>query len=182
MMKINSKLAITGLMLSTLSGLPTMSFADNHSKTPSRPLQLEAVNLHQPIPGVYSAGQLTQSDLTKLKHSDVKLIINLRPTSEANTYDESSFSNAIGIEYLNIPIASAADINFANADKLQQALEQAKGDVVVHCASGNRVGALFALNAFKQGKTIEQSVAFGKTAGLTRLEPVVKQVLQDSNK
>ncbi len=52
------------------------------------------------------------------------------------------------------------------------------GPVLVHCASGNRVGALFALREKANGATNEQAIAAGKTAGMTRLEPEVLKVLQ----
>ena len=51
--------------------------------------------------------------------------------------------------------------------------------VIIHCASGNRVGALLALRAnLIQGKSASEALAFGKAAGLTTLEDAVKQRLK----
>ena len=48
----------------------------------------------------------------------------------------------------------------------------------MHCASGNRVGGLFALKAFYvDGKTPEEALEIGRSAGMTRTEAVVRQEL-----
>jgi len=50
--------------------------------------------------------------------------------------------------------------------------------VLVHCMSGNRVGALFALRAFwLQGMSAVEALAVGRRYGLTKLEPLVVQIL-----
>ena len=50
----------------------------------------------------------------------------------------------------------------------------------MHCASGNRVGALMALRASQNGASAEEAMAAGKAAGLTRLEPVVAKRLEEA--
>lgn len=50
--------------------------------------------------------------------------------------------------------------------------------MIVHCGSGNRVGALFALRAFHdEGYDLESAMEKGGLAGLTKLEPYVRQCL-----
>ena len=50
----------------------------------------------------------------------------------------------------------------------------------MHCASGNRVGAFFALKAFKyDGKSADESLKIGKAAGLTSLEGKVKALMSE---
>jgi hypothetical protein len=49
---------------------------------------------------------------------------------------------------------------------------------MVHCASGNRVGALLALRANRlEGASPEDALELGLDAGLTRLEPAVREAL-----
>jgi len=50
--------------------------------------------------------------------------------------------------------------------------------VLVHCGTGNRCGAMLALTEawFRQHST-EDAIAFGKQAGLTGMEPVVRDLL-----
>jgi hypothetical protein len=50
--------------------------------------------------------------------------------------------------------------------------------VVLHCASSNRVGALLAMKAFYlDDATPEEALALAKKAGITRMEPSVRQKL-----
>ena len=49
---------------------------------------------------------------------------------------------------------------------------------MVHCASGNRVGALFALKAFHlEDADVESALASGREAGLTKLEETIRERL-----
>ena len=44
--------------------------------------------------------------------------------------------------------------------------DPANGPVLVHCATANRVGALWALLQIQKGKTVEEAEAEGRTVGL----------------
>ncbi|MNN82154.1 hypothetical protein D3C81_1990580 [compost metagenome] len=46
--------------------------------------------------------------------------------------------------------------------------------MLLHCASGNRVGALLALLAHERGLDEEAAIAEGRAAGLGSLEPTVR--------
>ena len=49
----------------------------------------------------------------------------------------------------------------------------------MHCASGNRVGALMAISSVElDGATVEDAIAVGKAWGLTRLEGRVREVVE----
>jgi protein tyrosine phosphatase (PTP) superfamily phosphohydrolase (DUF442 family) len=50
--------------------------------------------------------------------------------------------------------------------------------VLLHCASGNRVGALIALGTRLKGAETEAAIAKGKQWGLTGLEPIVRGKLK----
>lgn len=50
--------------------------------------------------------------------------------------------------------------------------------IAVACSSGNRAGALLAVESFwLDGVSPEAALALGKSAGLTRLEPSVRLLL-----
>jgi uncharacterized protein (TIGR01244 family) len=128
--------------------------------------------------GVLVGGQPTPEQLETLRGLGYTTLVNLRMPQESGTTDPS-LVQTLGMEYVSIPIGDAEAVNEANARRLAEVLETAKGPVVVHCASGNRVGALFALKAFYvDGKSPDEALAAGKAAGMTRLEPVVKQKLE----
>jgi len=137
-------------------------------------------NPKMPTEKIITGGQPTVADVEKLKAAGVKLIINMRGANERDQSDIKAAAAAAGMRYLNIPITSNNAISAESAKLLDEALASEKdGKVFTHCGSGNRVGAIMALRAYHvEGKTAEEAIAFGKSAGLTRLEGVVKEKLQ----
>lgn len=135
--------------------------------------------MRQPKPGLYSAGQPEAAQWSGIAGAGVRTVVNLRPDAEQYGRDERAEVEAAGMRYVQIPVAGAADITPANAERLGQVLQQAEGPVLVHCASGNRVGALLALEAARGGKADELAIAFGKSAGLAGAEPAVRERLAE---
>ena len=136
-------------------------------------------NAKMPFPKTLVGGQPSIKNIQAAHKAGYKTIINLRPKGEFTTWDEAALVQKLGMNYVLIPISSTGDLTPDNARKLDQALNATGGKpAIVHCASGNRVGALFALRARKLGSDIETAVEIGKSAGLTGLEPVVRQLLE----
>ncbi len=129
-------------------------------------------------PQLLTGSQPSVTDLAALKAAGVTTVINLRGTGEDAGYDEAAEAARLGLHYVTIPVAGAADVTAANAAKLDQALRASTGTALVHCASSNRAGALLALRSAASGQSVEDAVAFGKTAGMTSLESVVRERLQ----
>ncbi|MBV2128695.1 fused DSP-PTPase phosphatase/NAD kinase-like protein [Arsukibacterium indicum] len=139
-------------------------------------------NFNQPSENLITGGQPTQVDLQKFKAAGVSKVINLRGPGEAVNFDEKAEAEALGLSYISLPVAGAGDVTAENARKLYQLL-QGEEKVVVHCASGNRVGALLAIGAHEvNGKPVEASLEFGRAAGLSSLEPKVRAVLGDEGR
>ncbi|MFT3670154.1 MAG: sulfur transferase domain-containing protein [Pseudoxanthomonas sp.] len=85
---------------------------------------------------------------------------------------------ALGMTYIALPISGKEDIGAANAQALHALLQGREGKVLLHCASGNRVGALLALGAAQiDGLPADDALALGRAAGLKSLEPVVVEQL-----
>lgn len=124
-------------------------------------------------------GQPSIENIRAAHRAGYKTIINLRPKGEFKAWDEAALAEQLGINYILIPIDGGADITPENALRLDQALQaRAHSPTMVHCASGNRVGALFALRAQLQGSDPETAMAIGRSAGLTSLAPLVEKLLQ----
>jgi protein tyrosine phosphatase (PTP) superfamily phosphohydrolase (DUF442 family) len=84
------------------------------------------------------------------------------------------------MSYVRIPVAGAADLTRINVELLDTALRVAEpaGRVLLHCVSGNRVGALLALREnWLYGASPEDALALGRAAGLTSLEPETRKLL-----
>ncbi|MGB0894192.1 MAG: fused DSP-PTPase phosphatase/NAD kinase-like protein [Parashewanella sp.] len=125
----------------------------------------------------FSGGQPTQQQLAKLAKLGVQNIINLRPLSEQN-WNEKQYVESLGMKYYSIPVAGLKGLTTGNADKLKRLLDKvADQSAFVHCASGNRVGALKAISVFNKTANIENAIAEGKNWGLTKLEPIIRKQL-----
>ena len=109
----------------------------------------------------------------------MKHVINLRPSSETPGLDEASLVADKGMSYHSLPVDGAAGLTLNNVKALDQLLKQAGSEkVFLHCASGNRVGALMALrSALIYGDNSNAAIVQGKSWGLTRLEPEVRRLI-----
>ena len=134
--------------------------------------------LKQPRPDLFTSGQPSAQQLRDAARSGVTTVIDLRMPHEDRGYDEAAAAEALGLRYVRLPINGAGDINEANARTLDRLLKQDAGTTLLHCASGNRAGALLALaHARVEGASNEDALQFGRDAGLGSLEPVVRKAL-----
>ncbi|RLA38234.1 MAG: hypothetical protein DRQ64_09085, partial [Gammaproteobacteria bacterium] len=136
-------------------------------------------NLKTPAPNYFSGGQPTGEQLTALAGAGVKHVINLRPASETPKLDEASLVADRGMSYHSLPVDGAAGLSLNNVKALDQLFKQAGDEkVFLHCASGNRVGALMALRAsLIYGESTDAAITQGKAWGLTRLEPETRRLM-----
>lgn len=138
----------------------------------------ELPGLRQPRPGLYTGGQPAADAWTAMAAAGVGTVINLRPDAELAGRDEAGEVRAAGMAYHQIPVAGADGITAANADRLWSLLKDAKGPVVVHCASGNRVGGLLSIALARHGGLEpEAALALGREAGMASTEAKAKAVL-----
>lgn len=130
-----------------------------------------------PLEGLLTGGQPTAEQLRTLAGLGYTTVVNMRGANENGSTDPA-LVESLGMTYVAIPVTGAADVNENNARRLAEVLAASEGPAVVHCASANRVGALFALKAYYvDGQPAEDALTLAKTIGVTRLEPVVKQQL-----
>lgn len=134
---------------------------------------------HQPRPGLLTGGQPAPTDWAALKAQGVAMVVNLRTDAEMAGRNEAAEVAAAGMAYIGIPVAGAEGVDADNARRLWTLLKSSDAPVFVHCASGNRAGALLAIGAAHQGGMApEAALEFGRSAGLTSLEPVVRERLE----
>ena len=143
------------------------------------PVAATSVELRQPRPGLYTAGQPAQGDWQAIAARGVTTVVNLRTPKEMEGRDEAVEVQAAGMRYVSIPVAGADGITEANARLLRDALGAADGPVLVHCASGNRVGGLLTVMAARdESVPVAQALDLGRAAGMTSTEARVRQVLE----
>ena len=133
----------------------------------------------EPVDGITSAGQPDATALQVFADSGYAAVIDLRGGDEKRGYDEAGKVEELGMEYVSMPVIGRDGISFENAKKLDELLAGYDAPVLVHCGSGNRVGALLALRESLAGADDEAALEVGRSAGLTRLEAIVKERLDD---
>ncbi len=137
-----------------------------------------AATLHQPRPQLITAGQPSAQQLRDAAAAGVSTVIDLRQPDEERGYDEAALAEQLGLRYVRLPIAGAGGITEDNARTLQRLLRQDPGSTLLHCASGNRAGALLALiNGRLEGAPVDAALQLGRDAGMTSLEPAARAVL-----
>jgi len=133
-----------------------------------------------PFPDVLSGGQPSLEQLARASREGYRTVINLRgPGEEGELEDEAERVRELGMDYVSIPVQGGGDISEENARLLAEALAAPEAlPAIVHCRSGNRVGALFALGAVAlDGMGPEEAFAVGRSSGLTSLVPLVRERL-----
>ncbi len=128
-----------------------------------------------PTAGIHSGGRITADDVPALRAAGIRHVINLAPAAETPDFDEASAVRAAGMRYDTLPIAGAGDLDREAVLAFDRLLQGAEGPTLVHCGSGNRVGALVALRAaWLQGADEDAAVAEGRRWGLRGLEDEVR--------
>lgn len=148
--------------------------------TTAEPAPLPAIaDAVSPAPGIVSAGRLQPDDIARVREAGVRHVIDLTPDAETPDFDEAAAVRAAGLAYSNLPLRGAVDLTRENVIAFDALVQKAKRPVLVHCASGNRVGAMAALRAaWVDGHSTEQAITIGKAWGLKGLEMEVRRRLE----
>jgi uncharacterized protein (TIGR01244 family) len=140
--------------------------------------KLSADDKVRPVDGITTAGQPDAQAFAAFASSGYEVVIDMRgPDEDRGLEDEAALVEDLGLEYVALPITDEKQISFETARKLDEMLDGIDGPVLIHCASSNRVGALLALRESLNGASDEEALAYGRAAGMTRLEPVVRERL-----
>lgn len=123
-------------------------------------------NASEPEKGVLAAGQPTGEQLQVLAEEGFRSVINLRPPEEPHGFDEAQAAKDNGLAYVNIPV-TLAGLDQATIDRFLVAFKEAERPVLFHCATSNRVGALYyAWLVLEQGMAESEALEKAKAAGL----------------
>lgn len=173
MIKREFFLAITALAIGACAATPDLqdSIAIDTNSIKSNP---EAIQGYRYV----STGQPDNELLAIARDAGVVAVIDLRGKDEQRGIDEPAAVEALGMRYVALPVADESDVTYENAELLRSALRDIDGPVMLHCLSGNRVGALFALQARQSGASVDEALAVGERAGLTRYRNVVRERLE----
>lgn len=128
-----------------------------------------------PAAGVVATGKLGAADAARLRDIGIRHVIDLTLDAETPEFDEAEAMQAQGIGYSNLPVRGAADLTLDKVRAFDRLLRESPRPVLVHCASGNRVGAMAALRAaWLEDRPVDEAIAIGRAWGLGGLEDAVR--------
>lgn len=112
-------------------------------------------------------GQPSQEELADAKSRGIRVVITLREKNELS-WDEASVVKQLGLEYHDFGFRDPADLTDNVFDGVRKALRNTKEHpVLLHCASANRVGAVWlAHRVLDAGISVEKAAAEARVIGL----------------
>ena len=116
---------------------------------------------------ICTGGQPQMADLEKMKAEGIKAIINLRQASEYNAEEEDAKATEVGLRYVHIPM-NGREPKDEDADQFLKATDEAENrPAFIHCASANRVGAMWMIRrVLRDGWTLEKAEEEARKIGL----------------
>jgi uncharacterized protein (TIGR01244 family) len=127
-------------------------------------MQSPIKNYNRATPTLATSGTIGTGGVKELAEKGFATIIDLRTENEGTAEEKKNVESA-GMSYINIPVTGAG-INHKQLAVFTRAIEKAQTPVLVHCASGNRVGALWTTYRLSKGINSETAFEEGRTAGM----------------
>lgn len=121
-------------------------------------------NYNRATSQIATSGIIGDKGAALLAEHGFKTIIDLRTPAEG-TNEEKQAAETVSIHYINIPVTSEG-ITQKQLTAFTKAVENTTKPVIVHCASGNRAGAMWAAYRISQGAAPEIAIEEGKAAGM----------------
>ena len=126
---------------------------------------------------ISTAGQLSDDAIADVSAAGYKAVLNLRPVSEGSLEEKPKVERR-GMLYYNIPVGRNPFTMEMVREFGEVVDEAANQPLMVHCASSNRVGAMWYLHqVLNKGREHSEALAEGKKAGL-RSEALEQRVVE----
>jgi uncharacterized protein (TIGR01244 family) len=122
-------------------------------------------NYNRTMPDIATAGLIREGGIDLLVAEGFKSVVDLRTPQEGTAQEQAAMKRA-GIEYTNIPIGKEAPTS-EDVSRFAAIVGDAdRGPLLVHCASANRVGALWAMYRLSTGVPLQTALEEGRTIGM----------------
>ncbi|MFH0944379.1 MAG: sulfur transferase domain-containing protein [Planctomycetota bacterium] len=168
--------------LTLLISVLFLSGCSSRTDPAGHPAEAGGLELARPVPelagefrsvyrsgNVYFAGLPTEKGMRDLARGGVKLVVNALTDPEQSSrvpFDEPALLDSLAVDYIHIPV-SPETFSRKDVDLFAEKMATAQGEVLLHCASSNRAGGLWASYLYlHKGMSLEDAMAQGKAAGL----------------
>ncbi len=124
------------------------------------------------------AGQPSREELQAAADAGYTTVVNFRGLDEQGAWDETEFVESLGMRFIHFPITGKDDFSPERVDAFNALLDELGDEpTVLHCASGNRIGNLFALKAaWIDGADADAALEAGRNSGMRR-DGLVRELL-----
>jgi uncharacterized protein (TIGR01244 family) len=125
-----------------------------------------------------TSGQPAPEAFARLASQGFKTVVNLRTEEEGARHEETWVKDA-GLRYVWIPVTPES-FTVEDAEALRMVLDDAEAaPMLIHCATGNRVGAVWTVIQVRQGRPLSEARSEGEAIGLRGpMEQAVRRVLR----
>jgi uncharacterized protein (TIGR01244 family) len=145
---------------------PTTTAATPPAAERLEPYECGNVQRIHTLGGVFLASQPQPVDFEHAQKGGIKTVVNLRHDSELE-FDERAVVEGLGMRYEHLPWNGADELTDAVFDRARELLRTAERPLMLHCASANRVGALWlAFRALDGGLDLDAATAEARMVGL----------------
>ncbi len=114
---------------------------------------------------VGTAGRLGEGAIGELKAAGFVAVLDLRGPDEG-TDAERRAVEAAGLRYFNIPVTTILPTREQVVEFARLVDDRANRPILIHCASANRVGEMWALHRAVQGAPAATALAEGRRIGM----------------
>jgi uncharacterized protein (TIGR01244 family) len=116
-------------------------------------------------PGLAFGGQPSPETLKRLGDMGFRTVVNLR-TEQEGAVEEGHVVRALGLDYVWVPV-TAGTFSLEDVKAVERVLDEpGAAPVLLHCASSNRVAAVWAVIQARDGRTLEEAESASRAAGL----------------
>ncbi|MEQ9563117.1 MAG: protein tyrosine phosphatase family protein [Woeseiaceae bacterium] len=139
------------------------------------------LNEKHPVENLTISGQPTLEQLQAVKEAGYTTVINLRRDGEFDDFDEAAEVDKLGMTYVHIPVKNVASITAEDVSRLNDALENASGPVLLHCTVGRRAGSIWAIEQYLyQGATEEEAIELVSEAHMDHAAGDVEEWIEEN--
>ncbi|MGH8670652.1 MAG: fused DSP-PTPase phosphatase/NAD kinase-like protein [Burkholderiales bacterium] len=143
-----------------------LAYAESVEVPAGNELDASIVNYRRVTPVIATSGVLREGAIARLKAHRFSTIVDLRTPPEG-TRAEQVAAQAAGLRYFNIPISDGAPTLEQLREFARLVEDSANHPLLVHCASANRVGAMWSLYRAFRGVPRETALVEGRAIGMT---------------
>lgn len=131
------------------------------------PYECGSVTRLHTFEGIFLASQPAAADFEQASMGGIRTVINLRHDFEMPDMNEQEVVQGLGLNYVHVPWNGPEELTDEILDALRMELGQAERPILLHCASANRVGAVWlAHRMLDGGLSADEAKAEAKVVGL----------------